>query len=138
MNDVNLRDYPLFNKRPEIIKSLTGKSLGEITVEAIVNGKIMDQDIRISPKTLELQAQIAENSGRKSVAKNFRRAAELCDVPDELVLSIYEALRPHRCTAGELEAIATQLEVEFNAVLNAELVREAACAYSERGLLKSD
>ena len=38
------------------------------------------------------------------------RAAELAQVPDDELLAIYTALRPHRSTAAELEAWAVRLE----------------------------
>ena len=52
-------DYPLGKKRPEIIKTFSGKNIDEITLSAILNDEIGDQDIRISPQTLLLQAEIA-------------------------------------------------------------------------------
>ena len=138
MSDITLKDYPLYNNRPELIKTRTGKKLEDITVQAILNGELTDLDVRLSPETLELQAQVAEAAGRWFVAANFRRAAELCDVPDEKVLTIYEALRPERCTPAEMEAIAIDLEENYNAKMNAALIREAAQAYAERGFLKKD
>ena len=51
-----------------------------------MNGEITAQDIRIAPETLELQAQVAESAGRTALAKNFRRAAELTQVPDSRIL----------------------------------------------------
>lgn len=138
MSNITLKDYPLYKHRPELIKTRTGKSLEEITISAILNGELTDLDVRLSPETLELQAQVAEAAGRGFVANNFRRAAELCDVPDEKVLAIYEALRPERCTPDQMEEMAKDLEENYNATLNAELIREAAQAYAERGFLKKN
>jgi len=136
--EVSLRDYPFGRNRTDLIETLTGKRLEEITVNAILNGEITDQDIRISPRTLLLQAEIAERTGRKRLAANFRRAAELCHVPDDKVMQIYNSLRPFRCTRQELEAIANELERDYQAVLNAELVREACNAYEKRGFLRKE
>lgn len=133
---VTLRDYPFGKKKPELVKTLTGKRLEEITLTAILDGKVTDQDIRISPETLLLQAQIAELVGRKCLANNFKRAAELCHVPDDKIMETYNSLRPFRCTKEELEAIANELEREYDAMLNAKLVREASSAYEKRGFLK--
>ena len=133
-----IQDYPLGSKRKDLITTFTGKSLADITLTAIMNGEVTDPDIRISSDTLLLQAQIAEQTGRTCLAENFRRAAELCYLPDDKVLEIYNALRPFRCTKKELETIAEELEDHYQAVLNAKLVREASCAYQERGLLKTD
>jgi propanediol dehydratase small subunit len=135
---VGLKDYPFGQNRTDLIKTLTGKRLEEISVNAILNGAITDQDIRISPQTLLLQAEIAKHTGRKRLAANFRRAAELCHVPDDKVMQIYNSLRPFRCTRQELEAIANELESGYQAVLNAELVREACNAYEKRGFLKKN
>ena len=134
---IGLLDYPLGKKRPEIIKTFSGKNIDEITLSAILDDEIGDQDIRISSQTLLLQAEIAEASGRSLLAENFKRAAELCCLPDEKVLEIYNALRPFRCTGAELEAIAVELTHTYEAVLCAELVREAATVYEKRGFLKN-
>ena len=69
---------------------------------------------------------------------NLRRAAELTGVPDEVILEIYTALRPHRSTADELEAWANRLEGEFGAPMNAAFVREAKAVYAERNLLSAN
>jgi propanediol dehydratase small subunit len=51
------------------------------------------------------------------------------------VMSLYEALRPHRSTADELEALRASLEAR-GASRCAELVRQAAVVYARRGLLR--
>jgi propanediol dehydratase small subunit len=56
-------------------------------------------------------------------------------MPEAEVLALYEALRPHRATAAELEALAVRLE-GVPAPLCAALVREAAVVYARRGLLR--
>ena len=137
-DNVGFHDYPLGKKRPEIIKTFTGKNMAELTLSAILNDEISDQDIRISSQTLLLQAEIAEAAGRNLLAKNFKRAAELCGLPDEKVMEIYNALRPCRCTRAELESIAVELVCTYQAVLCAELIREAAMVYEKRGFLKMD
>lgn len=138
MSKITLKDYPLYVNKPEEIRTLTGKSLDEITIEAILKGDLTEDDVRLAPQTLELQAQVAEASGRWFVANNFRRAAELCLVPDDKVMAIYDALRPNRCTFEEMEAMASDLEENYNAKLNAALIREAAEAYRQRGFLNKD
>ncbi|CDL36747.1 Propanediol dehydratase small subunit [Citrobacter freundii] len=60
------------------------------------------QDMRITPETLRLQAEIAKDAGRDRLAMNFERAAELTAVPDDRILEIYNALRPYRSTKDEL------------------------------------
>lgn len=130
-------DYPLATRRPELVKTPTGKSLSDITLEKVKRGEITPQDLRITAETLFMQAEIAEKVGRKQFAQNLRRAAELTKVPDERILEIYTALRPYRSTKAELLAIADELEQKYGAKMNADLVREAADVYERRGRLRS-
>ncbi len=111
----------------------SGRLAHEVTLDAVRSGDVTIDDVRIHPDTLEHQAQVAESHGNPQLAANFRRAAELTAIPDADVLRIYEALRPHRSTPDDFEAIARWLE-ERAAPLNAELVREAARVYVRRGL----
>jgi propanediol dehydratase small subunit len=115
------------------MKAFSGKPVEEITVEAARAGDIAPDDLRIHPSTLEHQAVVAEQHENPQLAANLRRAAELTALGDADVLRIYEALRPHRSTAPELETLAGWLE-ERGATLNAALVREAAVVYTRRGL----
>jgi propanediol dehydratase small subunit len=57
-------DYPLVSKRPELLKTPTGKKIAEITLENVLNGGIKAEDVRITPETLRLQAEIADGVGR--------------------------------------------------------------------------
>jgi len=129
-------DYPLSEKRPELVKTATGKSLDDITLDAIVSGAIKADEIRITPQTLEYQAQIAESISRPQLANNMRRAGELTNVPDARMLEIYNALRPNRSTKPELLAIADELENQYGATVCANFVREAANVYEARDVLK--
>ena len=130
------RDYPLASKRPELVKTVSGLNFSEITLGNVVSEKIHPREIRISPETLEFQARIAEAHGRVQLATNFRRAAELTRVPDEEVLRIYNALRPHQATRDDLLAIAKNLEKNYKARINAQFIREAVKIYEKRDLLK--
>lgn len=130
------RDYPLSERRADQIKSPTGKSLNEITLEGVMNGSVTADDCKIRPETLEMQAQIAESVGRDAFARNLRRAAELIAVPDDRLLEIYNALRPYRSTKGEMIAIADELENQYNAKINGAFIREAAELYDQRGRLR--
>jgi propanediol dehydratase small subunit len=112
----------------------SGRPADELTVDALLRGELGADDVRIHPDTLERQAQVAEQFGNPQLAENFRRAAELTALSDDRVIAIYEALRPGRCTAAELEQIARELQ-EQGADRNAALVREAAAVYARRGLL---
>lgn len=132
------RDYPLAEKRPELVKTPTNRKLEDITLESVLNGSITANDVRIAPETLELQAQISESVGKDAFARNLRRAAELIAVPDDRILEIYNALRPYRSTKQELLDIAEELENKYDAKINSAFVREAAQVYDNRNRLKRD
>lgn len=131
------QDYPLADKRPELILTPTGKKIDEITMDQVLEGNVKIEDCRISSPTLEYQAQIAESAGNRQMAANLRRAAELTAFSDERVLEIYGALRPFRSTKEELLKIADELEAK-GAVLNAAFVRQAGEVYEKRKKLKGD
>jgi propanediol dehydratase small subunit len=107
----------------------------KFTVAAAVDGKLQPGDLRMDPAVLAHQAVVAEGGGNPQLAENFLRAAELAMIDDEEVMSLYEALRPHRSTAAELEALRVSLETR-GAARCAELVRQAADVYARRGLLR--
>jgi len=127
-------DYPLGSRRPDLVTTPGGRPLAEVTLDAVRSGTIAADEIRATPATLSLQADVARAAGRSQLAANLERAAELAFVPDELLLQVYTALRPRRATAEELEGWAVQLGA-LDAVQTAAFVREAAAAYAERGLL---
>lgn len=106
-----------------------------ITVRGAVDGHLGLADLRMDPATLAHQAVVAEEGGNPQLAENFLRAAELATIDDEDVMQLYEALRPHRSTAEELQALHTSLETR-GASRCAELVRQAAVVYARRGLLR--
>jgi propanediol dehydratase small subunit len=105
------------------------------TVQAAVDGKLALSDLRMDPATLAHQASVAKDDGNPQLADNFLRAAELALLDGEEVMSLYDALRPHRSTADELEAWRMSLESR-GAHRCAELVRQAADVYARRGLLR--
>ena len=105
-----------------------------MTLEALRSGELAADEIRATPETLRMQAEVALAAGRTQLAESLERAAELAAVPDELLLEVYTALRPRRATAAELEEWASRLEAH-GAAKTAAFVREAAAAYAERGLL---
>ena len=125
------RDYPLGTSRRELVRTPGGLGLEELELHG---ERVTADELRATPETLRLQAEVARAAGRPQLADNLLRAAELAPLPDETVLAIYTALRPRRSTAAELEAWAEQLE-ESNAPATAAFVREAAQVYAERGLL---
>jgi len=128
-------DYPLSVHRTDLLFTPTGKSINDITIDAVVSGEVTAPDLRITPDTLRLQAQIAEKDGRKQLGANLHRAAEMTAISDERVLQIYNALRPNASTKAELESIAEELQSQYNATFLADLVREAADVYERRDIL---
>ena len=110
-------------------------SSDRFTVQAAVDGKLQLADLRMDPATLAHQAVVAKDGGNPQLAENFLRAAELATLDGEEVMSLYEALRPHRSTAEDLEALRVSLESR-GAPRCAELVRHAAVVYAGRGLLR--
>ena len=128
------RDYPLGTRRPDLVATANGTPLADVTLEGLREGRLDRDEIRTTPETLRLQAEVARAAGRDPLAASLERAAELAAVPDDLLLRVYTALRPRRATAVELESWAVELE-GYGAVRTAAFVREAAAAYSERGLL---
>ena len=131
-------DYPIGTERPELIRTPGGLRLDELTLEALRSGRLEASEMRATADTLRLQAAVAREAGRPQLAANLGRAAELADLPDEVILEIYTALRPHRSTAPELEGWAVRLEGEFHAPLTAAFVREARDVYSQRAFLRAD
>ncbi|WNG92595.1 diol dehydratase small subunit [Mycobacterium sp. ITM-2016-00318] len=107
----------------------------ELSVQAAVDGKLELADLRMDPATLAHQASVAKEQRNPQLADNFLRAAELAVLDGEEVMGLYEALRPHRSTAEELQALRASLS-DRGASRCAELVRQAADAYARRGLLR--
>ena len=116
-------------------RAFSGRDSDELTLDRLAREELEVDDVRIHPDTLEHQAGVAEQHANPQLAANFRRAAELALMPESEVMALYEALRPHRATADELEALAVRLE-GVPAPLCAALVREAAAVYARRGLLR--
>lgn len=118
------------------IRAMSGRPADDLTLDALTTGVLGPDDIRISAGALRAQAERAERAGYRPFAENLQRAAELVALPDSDVLAIYEALRPLRSAADDLEQVAMRLE-RSRAPRCAALVREAAEAYAARGLLQA-
>ncbi|MDF1514821.1 MAG: diol dehydratase small subunit [Anaerolineae bacterium] len=117
------------------IISATGKSLEDLTMDAVLKDKLGTADFQISATTLLAQAEQAENAGYELLAHNLRRAAELTHIDNEKILEIYNTLRPGRTTYARLITLAEHLENDLAAPLTSALVRDAAEAYVKRGLV---
>jgi propanediol dehydratase small subunit len=127
--------YPVAEKAPDRVRTPNGLKLSDLTVEAVLEGRVKPEDIVITPEALRLQAQIARDDGREALARNFERAADLVHVPQDLLLDTYELLRPGRAPGAEaMRARAEMLRREFGAERIAALIDEAATVYERRGL----
>ncbi|MBZ5593885.1 MAG: diol dehydratase small subunit [Acidobacteriia bacterium] len=119
------------------IASKTGVPVEDLVLDRVAGGWGDMADFSIARETLLHQADVAAAGGRRQVAENFRRAAELVGVPDDMILRIYDALRPFRATPSELATLAAQLRLQFHAPECARWVEEAAEVYASRGLLRT-
>lgn len=127
--------YPLAEHEKERITSKTGKKFTDITLDEVMKEHVSPDDIKISKEILKAQGQIAMDAGNGPMEKNFERAAELVDVPDEVILQMYDKLRPNRSTKLELVMMAQELLEKYDAKNCARLVMEAAEVYEKRGIL---
>lgn len=127
--------YPLGEYEKDRIQSKTGKKLTDITLEEVMKGHISSDDIKVSKDTLKAQGQVARECGNDPMEKNFERAAELVDVPDDVILKMYDKLRPNRSTKLELVMMAQELIEKYGAKNCARLVMEAVEVYEKRGVL---
>jgi propanediol dehydratase small subunit len=133
--ELGVPDYPLAEKRPELIQGRRGKRLDEITLDAVIAGDVALEDLRITPAALRLQAEISCAAGRPMLADNFERAAELVDVPQDFIMQVYELLRPGRAKdKAPLVEAARKLRADYKAERMACFVEEAAEVYERRGL----
>jgi propanediol dehydratase small subunit len=130
-------DYPLGQKRPDLVSTPSGLALDDVTIDAMRQGRLTWEDLRATPATLQRQAEVADAAGRKALSDNLGRAAELAAIPSDTILDIYTALRPHRSTTDELADWAERLDTA-GAPLTAGFVREAIEVYAKRGLLAGD
>lgn len=134
---LSIADYPLAEKRPEIVRGKRGKGLDEITLEALIEDRVTLEDLRITAAALRQQAEIARAAGRDTLAANFERGAELVDVPQDTIMRIYELLRPGRAESrSALLTAAGELREQYGAEGMAAFVEEAAAVYERRGLFK--
>src|SRR5258706_9715051 len=116
------RHYPLGSSRPDLVRTPGGLALAELELHG---ENVTSEELRATPETLRLQANVARAAGRSQLADNLFRAAELAPIPDETVLEIYAALRPRRSSAAQLAAWAERLD-QWGAPVTAAFVREAA------------
>ena len=109
----------------------------DLSFDDVVEGRVGPGDVRITPAQLRHQAEVAREHGNRQLAANLERAAELAALSDEELLAAYEALRPGRSSAEELDSLAERLARDAGP-LSAALVREALHHYQRRALLRRD
>jgi len=132
---LTIADYPLAETRSDRIRGQRGKSLDDITLDAVVAGKVTMEDLRITPQALADQAEISRAANRPTLALNFERAAELVVVPQDFIMSSYEMLRPGRAKSKEqLLEVANTFRQTYKAERVAKFIEEAADIYERRGL----
>ena len=130
-----MSNYPLGKNEADTITSRTGKKLSQITLEEVKRGNVNADDIKISSEMLKRQGQVAAKAGNPQMQANFERAAELVNVPDDVILNMYNMLRPNRSTKRQLLVLAQELLETYKAPHCAKLVLEAAEIYEKRGIL---
>lgn len=112
--------------------------VADITLDNVRLGKISAEDLTIRRGTLLQQALTAEAEGYPQLARNFRRAAELTALPNDVLLGAYEKLRPYRASYFELLSLSQEIAARYDAPETGEYIRQAAEAYRDKGLLKPE
>ena len=84
---------------------------------------------------LKRQGKVAQEADNPQMTANFERASELVNVPDDVILDMYNKLRPNRSSKKELVLMAQELLEKYQAPHCAKLVLEAAEIYEKRGIL---
>jgi propanediol dehydratase small subunit len=127
--------YPVGEKQPERVRTRQGRALSDLTLDNVLAGRLTAADFAITGEGLRLQAAIAGQAGRPHLTRNLQRGAELVAIPDELLLEVYELLRPGRArSAADLRAMADRLRQDYEAEETPRLIEEAAAAYERRGI----
>lgn len=135
MGGRKMSNYPLGKNEADTITSRTGKKLSQITLDEVKRGNVTAEDIKISSEMLKRQGQVASAADNPQMEANFERASELVKVPDDVILAMYNKLRPNRSTKRELVMMAQELLEKYQAPHCAKLVLEAAEIYEKRGIL---
>ena len=131
------KDYPIAETQPSKVKGKRGIALSELTMDAVLEGRVVLEDLQITPEALLKQAEIAKSVGRTTLSDNFDRAAEMNKLPTSEVMEIYELLRPGRAgSKSTLLEAAEKIRSRYSAEGLAEFIEEAAEFYDKRGLFK--
>jgi propanediol dehydratase small subunit len=132
---LGVADYPIAEKHADAVRGRRGRALADITLDAVLSGDVTMDDLSISPDALRQQGDIARDANRPTLGANFERAAELALVPQDMIMTTYELLRPGRAaSASDLRALADVYRLEHRAPNIAAFLEEAAETYEKRGL----
>ena len=135
MKKLTVADYPLAETRGDSVVGKRGVAVNDITLEAVIAGRVTMEDLQITPKALQDQADIAHDAGRPTLGLNFCRAAELVEVPQDLIMDTYELLRPGRAKSKQdLLDRAAVFRDQYSALSIADFITEAAHVYEKRGV----
>jgi propanediol dehydratase small subunit len=132
------RRYPLGRHHRDVVTAKSGRKLDMVDLQSVLKGQVAPDDVTISAETLAQQASFARDAGYTQVADNLTRAAEMTRIPNDEILAMYEALRPGRSTYYQLLSLSQRIASQFMAEHTAAYIREAADAYRDTGLLKTD
>jgi propanediol dehydratase small subunit len=119
-------------------KAASRVPLSELTLANVSSGLVEAGDLTIRRETLLEQARLADSQGYPELARNFRRAAELTAIPNDVLLETYDKLRPYRATYHHLLSISQEISARYDAPETGEYIRHAAEAYRAKGLLKPE
>jgi propanediol dehydratase small subunit len=119
-------------------KAESALGLDDITLDAVRDGKVAASDLTVRRQTLLDQAALADSKGYPQLARNFRRAAELTAIPNDVLIETYEKLRPYRATYYQLLALSQEIAARYDAPETGEYIRQAAEAYNSKGLVKAE
>lgn len=122
----------------DIKRKESERDLEDLNLENLRLGNLSPHDVTIRKSQLIAQAEFAEKKGYGQLARNFRRAAELTNLPNDVLMQVYEKLRPNRSSYGELLSASQELIARYDAPETGAYVREAAEIYRERGLLRRE
>ena len=112
-------DYPLYEHHYDDIRTATGKSLNDFTLEAIQKGEIQPEDC-----------------GNFQIAAELRRSAEMTRIPDSRIMEIYNSLRPRMSEKKKLKEIAEELKTKYDAPQCAAFIEDAIHVYEKRNMFK--
>ena len=129
--------YSVGEKQSGHVRTRKGHPLSDLNLDNLLAGRVTASDFAITVEGLQFQAAIAERAGRPNLAQNLRRASELVEIPNNVLLEVYELLRPGRAqSADDLRAVANRLRDTYGAKETASLLDEAALIYERQGIFQ--